>query len=206
MDLTSGKIQAARRPGSEIQFARSSATCDNLCVRRACQSFSKNLFLPLFVLCIIVGCKTGVVVEQPRSARGTDCECLLSSVRLQEPARSSCSSFDCEHDSLAPITVNFLEAIETWDLTLDEAIQIGLANSTVLRDLGGQVVRRPESVPDKYQIGLTSADPRFGVEAALSAFDAQLFSRATFANNDRVFNNEIAGLGVKRVQTRSLQF
>ncbi|HUG18510.1 MAG TPA: hypothetical protein VMM56_05995 [Planctomycetaceae bacterium] len=45
---------------------------------------------------------------------------------------------------------------------------------------------------------IQETDPRFGVEAALSEFDAQFRSHTFFEKNNRVFNNQFFGGGVQR--------
>ncbi|HJQ80129.1 MAG TPA: TolC family protein, partial [Lacipirellulaceae bacterium] len=85
--------------------------------------------------------------------------------------------------------------IAYWDFTLDQAIQTALSNSTVMRDLGARIIQAPELTPTIYNPSLQATDPRFGPEAALSAFDAQLYSRAFFEKNDRVLNNTFLGGG-----------
>ncbi len=84
---------------------------------------------------------------------------------------------------------------EYWDITLEEVIAHAMANSQVLRDLGGTVLSSPQSMTTQYTRGLAQTDPRTGMEAALSEFDAQLRSLATFQNNHRVFNNRFLGGG-----------
>jgi outer membrane protein TolC len=86
-------------------------------------------------------------------------------------------------------------AIEYWDLTLDEAIQCALSNASVLRDLGGRLIQAPGLVPTIYDPSIESTDPRFGTEAALSAFDAEFTNSAFFEKNDRALNNALLGGG-----------
>ena len=94
-----------------------------------------------------------------------------------------------EVHATAPADLRGLSHQTYRDITLDEMVQYAIANGEVMRDLGGTILRSPESVQTKYQRALQEMDPRFGIEAALSAFDAQLRSTAFFNNNDRVFNN-----------------
>jgi hypothetical protein len=82
---------------------------------------------------------------------------------------------------------------EYWDMTLQEAIQLALTNSEVLRDLGGTVLRSPENVETPYEPAIRETDPQHGVEAALSAFDAQLAANLLFEKNDRRLNNTFLG-------------
>jgi outer membrane protein TolC len=85
-------------------------------------------------------------------------------------------------------------------ISLQEAVQTALANSVVLRDVGGLVMNAPDSLRTRFGPALAETDPRFGPEAALSEFDAQLAAGAYFEKNDRAFNNAIAGLGTQFLQ------
>ncbi len=75
------------------------------------------------------------------------------------------------------------------DRSLDDVLRMAMKHSTVLRDIGGVVLRSPDTVNTGYSTQLQETDPRFGMEAALSAFDAQLAASSTFNNNDRIYNN-----------------
>ncbi len=100
--------------------------------------------------------------------------------------------------SAPPITLKTAEAfdqVEYRDMGLHEAIEIALQNSSVLRDLGATVLRSPATIASDKNPGLTQTDPMFGIEAALSAFDAQLFAFGKWQNNDRRFNNRFFGGG-----------
>lgn len=76
-----------------------------------------------------------------------------------------------------------------WNLRLEETMQIALSNSPVLRELGGLILRSPASVGTVHDPAIVATDPRFGVEAALSEFDAVFSSRAVNEKNDRAENN-----------------
>lgn len=102
----------------------------------------------------------------------------------------------------APLTVANNEPQNFWDLSLEETIQNALANGKVLRQLGGQLSSNltvqgngfqgagtqltgaPGSVTSVYTPALADSDPRFGTEAALSAFDATIDSQIAMANGD----------------------
>ena len=84
-----------------------------------------------------------------------------------------------------------------WDMSLDEAIRLALAHSNVLRDLGGLVLQAPGSANTLQGPAITETDPRFGVEAALSAFDASFESSLFFEKNDRALNNVFFGGGTR---------
>lgn len=94
--------------------------------------------------------------------------------------------------SQAPITARdhlSLDEISYSDVSLDEVLQIAMANSDILRDLGGTILKNPQLMASRFTRGLQATDPRFSQEAALSAFDAQLKASAYFSNNDQTFNN-----------------
>jgi hypothetical protein len=85
--------------------------------------------------------------------------------------------------------------IEFMDLTLDQAIQMALMNSRILKDLGATILRNPDAIGTEYNKYLIQFDPRFGTAAALSAFDTQ-FKASVFEENDnRVYNNLFFGGG-----------
>ena len=81
----------------------------------------------------------------------------------------------------------------TIPLGLDQCIQIALENSSVLRDLGGTVVRNPQAQGTRFEPALAVTDPRFGEQRALSEFDAQLAAGLTFEDVDRRFNSFLLG-------------
>jgi outer membrane protein TolC len=87
----------------------------------------------------------------------------------------------------SPLTAEQIEQLQPWDLSLEECVQIALANSKVVRQLrvgeGMNGTEAPDrlirsatngdALPTVYNPALQESDPAFGVEAALSAFDAQ---------------------------------
>lgn len=117
-------------------------------------------------------------------------------------------SLDEVTSAMAPLTVRNSENYEVWDVSLEEATRITLTNSQVMRQLGAVVQEQaPEtisrnlinsvSVATTYDPALvesatgTASGSQFngtGVEAALSAFDAQLDSAVSWQKNDRPVN------------------
>jgi hypothetical protein len=92
--------------------------------------------------------------------------------------------------AVSPLSEAELGSAENYeDLRLDEVLGMGLGSSSVLRDAGGAVLRSPESMSTSVSRQLAQMDPRYGTEAALSAFDAQLAATANFNKNDRIYNN-----------------
>jgi len=67
-----------------------------------------------------------------------------------------------------------------WDLTLDQATQMALANSDVMRDLGARIVNAPTSSASAKTVfdpAIQESDPLSGPQAALSAYDAKFTTR-----------------------------
>jgi outer membrane protein TolC len=102
-------------------------------------------------------------------------------------------------ETMSPLAIGPHSTPEYWDLSLEEAVKIGLENSVVMRDLGGLVLRAPAAVQTVQSPTITELDPRFGVEAALSAFDAQFSTSAFWEKNDRPLNNAFFGGGTRQL-------
>lgn len=83
---------------------------------------------------------------------------------------------------------------EYWDMTLEEAVHLALSTSDVVRALGGAVFRAPDTLQTAYNPAIRESDPQFGVEGALSAFDAQFGTTLFCEKNDRKLNNEFNGV------------
>lgn len=122
-----------------------------------------------------------------------------SSCASQLRLASACLTQNCGHglaEYVSPLDIN--EANLTSDrilhLTLEECVQQALGTSKVMRDLGGTVVRSPQTTMSTLDPALVFTDPRNGEEAALSAFDANLFISNFFENNNRRFNNQFLGV------------
>jgi outer membrane protein TolC len=104
-----------------------------------------------------------------------------------------------------PLTLDNPNPTDYWDLTLEDAIQIALKNSKVIRTLNGvgfsqagvsgtpgALLSSPAAISTVYDPALIESDPRYGVEAALSAFDGQLTAAANWSKSDvpnRVFGS-----------------
>lgn len=94
----------------------------------------------------------------------------------------------CEED-LSP--ENYL------DMTLVEAVEYALTNTKILRELGGAILKTPDQIDTKFSPSAIASDPRYGIEAALSAFDPRFSASGNFEKNDRAFNNIFFGGGTR---------
>ncbi len=98
----------------------------------------------------------------------------------------------------APLTLRSpaaLDSVSYRDIGLQEAIQIALANSEVLRDLGATILRFPQRIATDEVKGLVETQPQDSMEAALAQFDSQFYALGKWQNNDRRFNNRFFGGG-----------
>jgi outer membrane protein TolC len=120
---------------------------------------------------------------------------------IEFPAESDCTLTSTDESLAAPHpwTLTTEGAPEYWDMSLQEAIQIALTNSRVLRDLGGAVVRAPATTRTTLDPAVVETDPRFGIEAALSEFDAQFLTSVFWEKNDRALNNQFFGGGARQL-------
>jgi len=107
-------------------------------------------------------------------------------------------------DTTPPLTLANPDPSAMWDLTLEEAIQMALKNSTVIRTLSGvgysqagvagvpgALLQSPASVRTVYDPALAESDPRSGPEAALAAFDAQLNMGAKWQKSDTPYRTNV---------------
>ena len=106
------------------------------------------------------------------------------------------ASLDEVEKAKAPLTLDNPKPEEMWDLTLEDAMRIGLTNSTILRNLGGvafgatttqgvptSLLQSPTAAASTFLPAMQEADPRGGVEAALSAFDTQWTTSVFWEHN-----------------------
>ena len=107
--------------------------------------------------------------------------------------------------SLDPRTMNDRGHDNVWDMTLQEAIQLALANNKVARTRndyqspGNQLLNSGEQVLSVYEPAIRESGVLFGsrgVEAALSSFDPVFNSSLTYGSNSAIQNNPFSGGGI----------
>ncbi len=91
-------------------------------------------------------------------------------------------------EALPPLVDEDPTRIPTFDLTLPEAVRMAVGQSPVLRDIGGAIVTQPQAISTIYDPSLVHANPLNGVEAALSAFDAQYSGQLFWQKLDQPVN------------------
>ena len=122
--------------------------------------------------------------------------CDNQTARIEYPSPSSVSDNQPidQLRSAAPITLSNIDSIQSREMTLDECVATALANSEVMQKLGGVVVNSPAATTTLYDPALTETSAG-GVEAALSAFDAQFSGGFLYDRSERQFNNLFFGGG-----------
>lgn len=124
----------------------------------------------------------------------------LTGLQLEQPCLEEEQDNFSYAGNRSPVTIADEEPVEYWDLKLEEAVQLALSNTKVMRDLGGLLLRSPATARSIYDPAITETDPRFGVEAALSQFDANFATSGYFEKNDRALNNVFFGGGTRLLQ------
>lgn len=89
----------------------------------------------------------------------------------------------------APHTLENPADLVTQEIELNAIIQQALASGDILRSLGGSVVRSAGGSQSNFDPALVESNPGSGVEAALSAFDAQVTGSLFWNDSERANNN-----------------
>jgi outer membrane protein TolC len=121
----------------------------------------------------------------------SSCQSLLD---IEDAVDDCCANEWREVGNPMQISEDSLQAGNLRHLTLEQAVNLAMQHTKLMRDLGLTVLRNPDSLQTVLGPSLAYSDPRFGEEAALSQFDAQLQASAIFENNDRGFNSTVTGL------------
>ncbi len=112
-------------------------------------------------------------------------------LQIEYPEVATCATTPqtiAAEQAIAPLALEDPSTIPTFDMTLEEAIQMAVEQSPVLRTVGETLAvpfSRPATI---YDPALVSASPVLGTEAALSAFDAQYTQQLFWEKVDRPQN------------------
>lgn len=128
------------------------------------------------------------------------------SLAIENPNLEIAPTVDGEHLAAMPRTIDTPPAEQFWDLTLVEALRTALSRSDVLRSLGGRVVTSPANSFTLYEPAIIETDPLYGAQGALSLFDPQWTSSATWIQNDRALNNILLGGGVRNLRQKQWNY
>ena len=155
------------------------------------------------LLAVITLCWTGCA-SSPRAIKFDSQSCGIAcdnqTTRIAYPQPSSVSDQQPVErlHSPAPVTLSNFDSIQPREMTLDECVATALANSEVMQKLGGVVVNSPAATTTLYDPALAETSAG-GVEAALSAFDAQFNGGFLYDRSERRFNNLFFGGGAENL-------
>ena len=168
------------------------------------KSIAASLFL-LAGLSLIATC--GCAHQRAAIQFPADCSpCQTSLQQIEYPSPLCDADSDgSQFMSAVPITLSNFSEASTWELTLDECVELALANSEVMQKLGGVVVSSPQGATTLYDQAIFETS-QASVEAALSAFDAQLNSSFTYNRSERKFNNPFFGGGAANLISNTSNF
>ncbi len=116
------------------------------------------------------------------------------SIEYPEVAECGTEPVIAAKSAIEPHALNDPSQLPSLEMTLQEAVQLAVQKSPVLRTIGGTVVTAPQAASTIYGPALAAANPLSGTEAALSAFDAQLNQQLFWTKTDRP--NNVASGGV----------
>ena len=151
---------------------------------------SALLYLSMVCLTVLVGCNQ-ITSQQPFYffEDGDLSHYLDKATAIDVPDVNVPSLDDVTHAG-PPLSLSNADHVQIWNLTLEQAMQIGLENSRVMKQLTGGPGFYTSSggVQTMYDPSIVETDPRYGVEAAISAFDAQFESILGWEKVDRPSN------------------
>ncbi|MEM6980610.1 MAG: TolC family protein [Planctomycetota bacterium] len=126
------------------------------------------------------GCRLAQIIpDGPRDTKASYHDHVALRIEYPEVTRCGSASTNAATMAKRPHALVDPSQLPAIDLTLADAVQRALRFSPVLRTLGGSVVTTPQLSATTFDPALAHADPLSGVEAALSAFDAQ-YTQALF--------------------------
>jgi outer membrane protein TolC len=117
------------------------------------------------------------------------------SIEYPEVAECETPVTAAAESTTAPHALEDPSKLPALELSLEEAIQMAMRNSPVIRSLGASVIS-PQPTTTVYDPGLVAASPQ-GVEAALATYDAQYSNLLNWGKTDRpqsfVFRDQDTG-------------
>ncbi len=131
----------------------------------------------------------------PHDTRQSFHDSVGMQIEYPQVAQSMSEPLAAARSTAAPLSVEDPSELPTIEMTLPEAINLAVRQSPILRDIGGAVVTAPQATQTIYDPSLIHSDPNLGVDAALSAFDAQWGSQLYWQKIDQPNNVQRLGLG-----------
>ena len=105
-----------------------------------------------------------------------------------------------------PITLSSFQEMQPVMFTIDECVQLALRNSAIMQKLGGTVVNAPQAATTAFDQAIQETNPQQSVEAALSAFDAQVNTGLNFTHVETPNIGATAIFGATKVDGANYNF
>lgn len=153
---------------------------------------------------IVTGCTAQREKALQFSPDYTACQSLLQQIEYPDVA-DDCDTDGTDLLAAQPKTISSFQEATPWEITIEEAVELALANSKVMQKLGGVVVNSPQGASTLYDQAINETQGN-SVEAALSAFDAQVNTSFTLNRNERSFNNLFFGGGAASSITQAASY
>ncbi len=140
-----------------------------------------RMAMAVMLACLTTGCgmlekitPSALTAPGPHDTRQSYHDTVGMQIEYPEVSQCLTEPVVAARGTAAPLETEDPSKIPALDLTLAEAVQMAVRQSPVLRDIGGAFVSQPQLfVATVFDPALAHANPNLGVEAALSAFDAQ---------------------------------
>jgi outer membrane protein TolC len=156
------------------------------------RAHSPSLQIPLALLVFVSQTGCSLIGKLPSGKHDTKASYHDHvGLKIEYPQVAECATATSEtaRNTTAPLTLEDPSQLPALELSLEEAIQMAVGQSPVLRSVGGTIVQAPQTTTSVYDPALAHANPLGGVEAALAAFDAQYSGEIFWAKTDRPTNN-----------------
>lgn len=155
--------------------------------------FSKvsGVFILAFVACALVGCQHRAKQVVDFSGDCGPCQSLLQQIEYPELENPE-GTDGLEFLSAPPVTISNFQDLKPLEMTVEQCVEMALANSKVMQKLGGVVVNSPQAATTLYDQAINETGLG-SVEAALSAFDAQVNSSLLYSRRERFVNQAFLG-------------
>jgi len=165
-----------------------------------------RVFVPVLIgVLTLIGCASQTNSNlQFDQVTNTPCQSFLQQIETPDLECEACTTGD-ELRTTTPLTISNYQDTESWDLTIDQCVEMALANSKVLQKIGGVVVSAPQGVNTLFDQAIQETSLA-SVEDALADFDAQLTSSFTYGRSEREFNNLFFGGGTPRLTSNTSNF
>jgi outer membrane protein TolC len=162
-------------------------------IKPASSSLRRKAAVSLLSVAVLAGCRSPIQRFEAWKCNTDKSYYQEFVTQVEYPDVASCPNPGLESTPL-PLSVQNPAELPVWDLTFQEVLTSCLQSSQIFRDLGGTVVQGSAAALTVYDPSVVESNPINGVEAALSAFDAQVSTQLFWQKNNSPNNQFFVGL------------